>query len=583
MPTIDVHLDILNQIIGRKLEDKELEKLLSTAKAELEQKDLENRIVRVELKDTNRPDLWSTVGLGRHLRRYIGEKKSIDYKFFSNSSEEKKVDEKNFIEIESNLKDIRPYIFGFIAEGPPISEIILSEIIQSQEKLSENYGQHRKVAAMGIYRAENIVWPIKYRAVKPETEMIPLGFTKNMSLTEIIKTHPKGIEYGDILNAAKFYPLLCDQENNVLSFPPIINSEGLGKVEAGDNCFFIELTGTNVHNLLLLVSVMACDFFDLGYEIFPVLSKYKYSLLTGKNLISPFYFQQEIDLKVNDAERLLGEKLSVKECQLFVEKMGNKVRIERDKIVVKPPPYRNDFLHSVDVIEEIAIGRGLDTFEPELPKDFTSGQLLPVTQLNHDSRDILIGLGYQEMIFNYLGSKQEYTQKMNLPNRILVEINNPMTEKYGVVRDSIIPNLLASEASSQNAVYPHKMFEIGKVVIPVFDKLMDTKTIDYCTFLISDSAANFNDVSSHLSALLFYLGFEYRLVDISDGRFIIGRCGRIEISIPRKDERQKNSSKRAWIRAGIIGEVNPLVLENFRIQMPCSIVELSLTVLINER
>ena len=127
------------------------------------------------------------------------------------------------------------------------------------------------------------------------------------------------------------------------------------------------------------------------------------------------------------------------------------------------------------------------------------------------------------------------------------------------------------------------MFEIGKVVIPVFDKLMDTKTIDYCTFLISDSAANFNDVSSHLSALLFYLGFEYRLVDISDGRFIIGRCGRIEISIPRKDERQKNSSKKAWIRAGIIGEVNPLVLENFRIQMPCSIVELSLTVLINER
>ena len=86
MPTIDVHLDILNQIIGRKLEDKELEKLLSTAKAELEQKDLKNRIVRVELKDTNRPDLWSTVGLGRHLRRYIGEKKSIDYKFFSNSS-----------------------------------------------------------------------------------------------------------------------------------------------------------------------------------------------------------------------------------------------------------------------------------------------------------------------------------------------------------------------------------------------------------------------------------------------------------------------------------------------------------------
>ena len=83
--------------------------------------------------------------------------------------------------------------------------------------------------------------------------------------------------------------------------------------------------------------------------------------------------------------------------------------------MVTPPPYRNDFLHAVDVVEEIAIGRGLDTFEPVLPEEFTAGHLSPATRFGRQVCDLLVGLGYQEMIFNYLGAKRDYTDRMNAP------------------------------------------------------------------------------------------------------------------------------------------------------------------------
>ena len=161
--------------------------------------------------------------------------------------------------------------------------------------------------------------------------------------------------------------------------------------------------------------------------------------------------------------------------------------------MVTPPPYRNDFMHAVDVVEEIAIGRGLGSFEPELPDEFTPGHLTAQTRFGRAARDVLVGLGYQEMIFNYLGARRDYTERMNAPDRVLVEVANPMTENYAVVRDSVIPCLLAAEMSSQNAAYPHHMFEVGKVALPDGADPTGSRTVDTCTLLVADRAAGFND------------------------------------------------------------------------------------------
>ena len=526
MPTIDVRDELLAELLGEIPAADELERLLSTAKAEVEGYDPATGVRRVELKDTSRPDLWSTPGLARHLRCYRGDALP-EYPFLDPGAAPAETGER-VVEVDPALENIRPCIAAFTATGPPVSEALLLELIQSQEKLSDSYGQRRRAIAMGLYRAGAIEWPVRYRAAPPDTRFVPLGFERELTLTEILDQHPKGKEYGHIVRGQPAFPYLEDAAGATLSFPPVINSAGLGNVVVGDDHFFVELTGPHLETLLLVASIAACDLADAGYDIHPVLIRYPYDTGHGRDLVTPRYFQAETTLELASAERLLGESIAPDEGRRLVQRMGSRARVEGAALVVTPPPYRNDFLHPVDVVEEIAIGRGLGSFEPELPDEFTTGHLSEATRFSRAARDILVGLGYQEMIFNYLGAYRDYTERMNAPDRVLVEVANPMTENYAVVRDSIIPCLLAAEMSSQNAAYPHRMFEVGKVALRDDADPTGSRTIDFCTLLVADRAAGFNDAGAHLAALLFYLGAEHRLAELDDPRFIPGRAARVE-------------------------------------------------------
>ena len=576
MPTIDVRDELLAGLLGAAVPaDDELERLLSTAKAEVEGYDAATGVRRVELKDTSRPDLWTTPGLARHLRCYRGDALP-EYPFVAAGAAPVDTGER-VVEVDPALELIRPCIAAFTATGPPVSEALLLELIQSQEKLSDSYGQRRRAIAMGLYRAGDIRWPVRYRAAPPDTRFVPLGFEHELSLTEILDQHPKGREYGHIVRGQPAFPYLEDAAGATLSFPPVINSAGLGSVVVGDDHFFVELTGPHLDTLLLVASIAACDLADAGYAIAPVLVRYPYDTGHGRDVVTPRYFQADTRVELADAERLLGEPIAPEEGQRLVQRMGSRARVEGCALVVTPPPYRNDFLHAVDVVEELAIGRGLGSFEPELPDEFTPGHLTAQTRFGRAVRDVLVGLGYQEMIFNYLGARRDYTERMNAPDRVLVEVANPMTENYAVVRDSIIPCLLAAEMSSQNAAYPHHMFEVGKIAVRVDAEATGSRTVDACTLLMADRAAGFNDVSAHLAALLFYLGAEHRLVELDDSRFIPGRAARVEACAPAASAAP--GGERTWTAIGVLGELHPAVLEHWSIGMPCATVELDLDTL----
>ena len=139
---------------------------------------------------------------------------------------------------------------------------------------------------------------------------------------------------------------------------------------------------------------------------------------------------------------------------------------------------------------------------------------------------------------------------MNAPERVLVEVANPMTENYAVVRDSIIPCLLAAEMSSQNAA---------------------------CSLLVADRGAGFNDASAHLAALLFYLGAEHRLAELDAPRFIPGRAARVEAAAPAASA--ASGGERTWAPIGVVGELHPAVLEHGSLGMPCAVVEIDLDTL----
>jgi len=234
-------------------------------------------------------------------------------------------------------------------------------------------------------------------------------------------------------------------------------------------------------------------------------------------------------------------------------------------VTIKPPVFRNDFLHPVDIVEEIMIGKSMNAFEPVMPRDFTVGRLSPAERFARKIKSIMVGSGYQEMIYNYLGAGRDFLERMGTPESPIVRIGNPMSESFEFVRNSILPCLLASESVSGNAVYPHRIFEVGKIVVPDPTENYGTSTRNYLGFLAADKLAGFNEVNAHLSALMYYISISCVLTETEDARFISGRAA--EVFVQGK-------------KAGIIGEIHPDVLTNWGIGMPCAGGEVDLDVLL---
>ena len=579
MPKIEVFEDALFRAIDVHLDNESLEKLFTCAKAELDEPVNDEGIIKVELNDTNRPDLWSTAGLARQLRIYRsaatgGSAEIPEYDFFSRAGDIKASGERR-IKVDPSVNSVRPWITGFAVRGQKISEAVLNDIIQTQEKLCWNFGRKRKAIAMGVYRSSLVQYPVQYKAVDPETtRFTPLGMDGEMSLREIIADHPKGQEYGHIVADMERMPFITDANDEVLSFPPIINSAKIGAVEAGDEELFIELTGTELKALILTASIVACDLADMGFEILPVTVEYPYDTPFGREITLPYYFQDPVEVDSTFVSRYLGVGISNQEVIAALARMGVRAQdLGMGRISVTPPEYRNDFLHPVDVAEDVMIGRGMDSFKPEMPSDFTLGRLTDTERFSRRVKTMMVGLGFQEMIFNYLGSGRDFIENMypedewDAARDRFIQVANPLSENFEWVRPSCLPSLLTAEAVSANAAYPHKTFEVGKVVRRDDADNYGSVTLDSLAFVHSDAGAGFNDVHAQVSTLLYFIAPDFVIRELEDSRFIAGRSAEIFASD-------------GLTSLGVFGEVHPRVLEAFGIDVPCTACELVLNPLV---
>lgn len=564
MPKIEVNEQLFFKLLEKKYNYDDLEKVLTYAKAELDEKPdtskpESERVIKIELNDTNRPDLWSTNGVARQLKLHRGGK-TVDYSKFLSTKENIKDYGNRIVTVDPELKDIRPFMVAFVINGKPIDDPMLKDIIQTQEKLAWNFGRKRKSISMGVYRVEEIKFPVHYKAVDPDTtSFVPLQFEKPMTCRQILTEHPKGKDFGWIIKDFKKFPILTDDKNEIMSMAPVINSATLGAVQVGDKGLMVELTGDNMENLMLAANIVACDFADVGYEIEPIMVKHPYDTCFGRDVVAPFYFQPTTKATLKHINKLLGTNFDNATVLDALTRMGSKVvskKIADDdfEYTLSPAPYRNDFLHEVDIIEDVMIGTKLETYEPAKPNDFTIGRLLPITYYSRKAKTLMVGLGYQEMIFNYVGSRKDYIENMNIDPAHVIEIANPMSENYQFVRSDILSSLLRAESKSANAIYPHKIFEIGKIAYLCPEENTGTRTRQCLGFLSAESNANYNTAASEVASVLYFLDHKYEVKESNDPRFIPGRQAAVIIK---------------GKQVGIFGEIHPQVLENWAITVPC--------------
>jgi len=543
MPTINFSLKDLQNLVGKKITLKELECLIQYCKGEIENYDEASDEVTAELGDTNLPYLWSTEGIARLLKSVVGKEKGIPKIKTANSKYE--------IIVDSSVDAVRPYLVAFAAKGKNMDSCLIEQMIQLQEKLSENFGRKRHKVAIGIYRLEEIKFPVYYKATEPSSvKFIPLDFKKPMTQKEILEEHPKGKEYAYILEGMKRYPILIDSANNVLSFPPIINSSDTGKIEKDDSSIFFEATGTDINALNLVANIFAYALHDRGFGIFSVNIKYK-----NKSVKTPELKTQTIKLDKKDAERILGLQLKDNE----IKKLLEKARYNIKNSLIEIPSYRADILHSIDVIEDIAIMFGYDKIKGLKLTEYTVGRTFEIVDFINSLRDFVIGHGYQEILSPVLCNKETLYDKMNITDFGTIEISNKMSETFSCVRSWLVPVLMDALSKNKHIDYPQKIFEEGIVTVRKGSKAVDYERI---AIISAGKNANFTEIKQMLDYLMALIGLEYHVEDTKHESFIDGRVGRVNV-------RGKEIA--------YIGEMHPKVLSNFSLEMPVAALEINLT------
>ncbi|WNM61188.1 phenylalanine--tRNA ligase subunit beta [Candidatus Nitrospira neomarina] len=553
MPTISIFQKDFCRLVGRDASMSEIEQWMPYVKGEVKDVSQETGEVRVELQDTNRPDLWCVEGIARQIRSVLN-KGMPPYSFFS-----EKRGAKRRIQVAQGMEAVRPYVAGCVSLGYAMTPDGLDQCIQTQEKLADAFGRKRETVSIGLYRASAIAFPVTYGLVKPdEIRFTPLGFEEKMTPQEILTVHPKGLEYGSILAGCERLPLLWDSDGQVLSFPPIINSRELGEVQLGDTDLLVEVTGTDLSMVVLALNIFACNLADRGATIESLNINYPYKTEFGTTIKTPLGMNQSQRISMEAIEQALGMPLGSEAIQEALASYGYQVKATRQSVSVTLPAFRNDFMHVMDVAEDVAITRGYESFSPIMPQTFTVGSLSMEEQTSDRMRDLLVGFGFQEIFSNIMASHQELVDRMRITDTEyarLVEVDNVMSQTYACLRPSILPCLLRVEALSPRAFYPHLLFEVGETAQLDLEANVGSRTTLSIAAISANSGANFSEIHSYLDLLMYYMAWPYELEPVTHPSFLEGRVGRIRCE---------------GYAVGYIGEFHPEVLEAWQIDMPTS-------------
>lgn len=547
MPTVDASYEDLCRLIGKHMPlDKLRDEFILYAKGEIDEIDGTN--LKIDIKDTNRPDLWSAEGIAREIKFRLSPEPLPKYPM-------KKSGRK--IIVSKEMKNIRPFIAGAVIKNINITDELLVQMIHLQDKIDETFGRKRKEVAIGIYDYDKIKNNIKYCAADPnKTKFAPLGFTKKMSLKEILKQHPKGKVYAHLINKYPKYPLLVDSKGNVLSLPPVINSNYSGKVELTTKNLFIEVTGYSQKFVNTANSILVAAFADRGGQVESVEIAYP-----DKKITTPDFTPKETSVDLDFVRKLSGLKLSDNQIYDLLKKSGYEIKTKGKKTKLLYPAYRQDIMHQVDVVEDVIISYGYNKIEPKIPKLPTLGSQDELELFSQKVSELIIGLGFQEILSYTLTNKDNLFKKMNLKEEPIVEIENTVSSTWSVFRNWMLPSLLDFLSKNKNKEYPQRIFEIGNTIVLDDKKPTKTRDMKKLSAVITESSVGYEQIASVLDAFLTNLGLKYKLKASKHASFIEGRTASIFA-----DNKE----------IGIIGEISPAVLNNWNLEKPAVAFELDL-------
>jgi phenylalanyl-tRNA synthetase beta chain len=485
----------------------------------------------------NRPDLFSTEGVARAMRGFLGIESGLP-RYQVNPSG-------ITFSVDPGLASIRPFLGSAVIRHVSLDEESIVSLMGLQEALHWAVGRGRGKMAIGVHDLDAVTPPFRYLAADPDRSFVPLDFDRPLTMREILEEHPKGRDYAHLVREFPRYPLIVDGEDRVLSFPPIINGE-LTRVTADTRTILLDTTGTDPRAVMTAVNILCTAFAETGATI--------ESVTIGDQEV-PTLAPSERVVRVEACNRLLGLSLSGDEIASHLRSMRYGARHTGETVRVQIPCYRADIMHDWDLFEDVGIAYGYERFTPVLPPTPTVGEEHPVQRLEGLVRSAMVGQGYVEMMpFTLTNERVQFEQMQRPVDSGALRVMHPISEDHTLVRSTILPLLLEMLSLNVHRPLPQRLFAVGDVVEHI-------RTHQNVAGVYMHPEASFSDAYASVDALCREMGLTYRVAESADDAFLDGRRGDLLIG-------QK--------KIGVFGEIHPRVLTAFVLEQPVAAFEMDL-------
>ena len=283
-------------------------------------------------------------------------------------------------------------------------------------------------------------------------------------LFAVLKQDLKLKPYLGIIENEPRYPVFYDEARKVLSLPPIINSEATKISKDTKNCF-IEITATDHTRARTALAILVSHFSEYCEDKFTV-EPVKVIQADGTEKITPELISNDFEVDLTYTNRLLGITIEPETVPDLLKKMGlQHLSTDGSNFKCRVPPTRSDILHACDVSEDLGIGYGFNSIPRVIPPTNTVGALLPLNKFSDLLRQELAQAGYTEILTSGLISRKEIFDYLRIPfeEHKAVHLANSKTKEYDFVRTTLIPGVLKTIHANKAERLPHKVFEVTDV------------------------------------------------------------------------------------------------------------------------
>jgi len=548
MPVVNLTVDRLKKFVSGIRMEKVLDMLPFVG---LDIEDIDKNIIRVEY-NPNRPDFSSDYGIARALRGLLEIETGIP-KF--------KISGKSglAVRVEPAVRKLRPYIAAVVARNRKLDDETITQLIAMQEDLHNGIGRNRKKASIGIHNLDVIQFPLTYKTVNRAYSFMPLDESSEYSIDQILTESDIGNQYGHLLSGFDRYPIIVDSLGTTLSFPPVTNSS-VTKVDEKCQNLFVEVTATDQKCAEDMLAIFAFALYDAGFEIRTVTIG-----LGKKKSETPQMAPKIISADLTYINSVLGLMLDTKQVINCLKKSRLDAKAIGKEIICTIPRYRTDIHYSIDIAEEVAIGYGIYNLDPKFPDSQTAGKKNSLSIYFDAIRETMVGLGMIESLNFSLTSKDVQYNAFGIHAKDMLSVDGSKSIEHEILRESLVPSLLQSLSSNIHEQYPQRLFEIGKI----FRKegtIIERWNIGAA---VAHTHAGYTEIKSIMQALLkSCLGKDITTRASANKMFIDGRCA--EVVFDGKS-------------VGVIGEIIPRALENFKLRVPVAAFEIDLMDIIKDK